>query len=63
MAVNKIGDVSFLMALGLIYYKLGTCNINIINSTLYLTNEYNILVNVLLIIAVTGKSAQLGLHM
>ena len=63
MAVNKIGDVSFLMALGLIYYKLGTCNINIINSTLYLTNEYNILVNILLIIAVTGKSAQLGLHM
>tara|TARA_B000000460_G_C21484270_1_gene378491 strand:- start:434 stop:625 length:192 start_codon:yes stop_codon:yes gene_type:complete len=63
MAVNKIGDVSFLMALGLIFYQIGTCNINIINSTLYSLNNYNILINLLLLIAVTGKSAQLGLHM
>ena len=63
MAVNKIGDVSFLMALGIIFHQLGTCNINIINSTLYSLNGYNILINLLLLIAVTGKSAQLGLHM
>ena len=63
MAVNKIGDVSFLMALGLIFYQIGTCNINIINSTLYSLNNYNTLINLLLLIAVTGKSAQLGLHM
>lgn len=64
MIINKIGDVSFLIALGLIYKKIGSLNINIINANLYLNsfNNNNYLIHILLLIAVIGKSAQIGLH-
>ena len=66
MAVNKIGDMAFLMAMGLLFFKLKTINIvSISNMTLILKGEegsINTLICILLIVAVMGKSAQIGLH-
>ena len=66
MAVNKVGDMAFLMAMGLLFFKLRTINIiTISNMVLVLGGEggnINTLICVLLIVAVMGKSAQIGLH-
>ena len=65
MAVNKIGDLAFLLAMGLIINEVGTLNLSIINSIFAVstTNANYIIIGVLLLTAVTGKSAQIGLHM
>ena len=65
MAVNKIGDLAFLLAMGLIINEVGTLNLSIINSIFAIstTNTNYILIGILLLTAVTGKSAQVGLHM
>jgi len=66
MAVNKIGDMAFLMAIGLLFFKLKTINIIAISNMVLILGEEGITVNtlicVLLIVAVMGKSAQIGLH-
>ena len=65
MAVNKVGDMAILIAIGIIIKEIGTVNINIINSLYisYLNNNLIILSVILLLIGVIGKSAQVGLHM
>lgn len=66
MAVNKIGDMAFLMAMGLLFLKLKTINIVTISSMPLLLSEGEGILKtsicVLLIVAVMGKSAQIGLH-
>lgn len=73
MLVNRIGDISLLIFIGLIYYIFKSVDYAVIfsliknshNLTLILFNlNINIifLLGVLLIIAAMGKSAQIGLH-
>ena len=66
MAVNKIGDMAFLMAMGLLFLKLKTINISAISSMVLILGEeggnINTFICVLLVVAVMGKSAQIGLH-
>ena len=63
MAINKIGDMAFLMAMGIIFYYYQTMNItNLSIIDLYISNKINTIICILLIIAVMGKSAQIGLH-
>ena len=66
MAVNKIGDMALLLAMGLIIKIIGSIDINLINCS-YSINSYNnplkTIIIILLLIGVIGKSAQIGLHM
>lgn len=64
MAVNKVGDMAFLVGMGLLVKEVGTLNIHLINSMSPLINlNHSQTISILLLIAVTGKSAQVGLHM
>ena len=64
MAVNKVGDMAFLIGMGLIIKEIGSLNVHTINSLFPLidSNQAQV-ISILLLIAVTGKSAQVGLHM
>ena len=66
MAVNKVGDMAFLMAMGILFFNLKSMTIvnisNIVSSVTYQESSTNAIICVLLIIAVMGKSAQIGLH-
>ena len=66
MAVNKIGDMALLLAMGIIIKIIGSIDINLINCS-YSINTYNnplkTIIIILLLIGVIGKSAQIGLHM
>merc|ERR1712168_526194 len=64
MAVNKVGDMAFLVGMGLIVKEIGSLNIHIINSVFPLINSNQTqTISILLLVAVMGKSAQVGLHM
>ena len=64
MAVNKVGDMAFLVGMGLLVKEVGTLNIHLINSMSPLMDlNHSQTISILLLIAVTGKSAQVGLHM
>lgn len=64
MAVNKVGDMAILIAIGIITKEIGSININLINClTLYHENSLLVISSFLLLIGVIGKSAQVGLHM
>ena len=64
MAVNKVGDMAFLVGMGLIVKEIGSLNIHVINSVFPLINSnHNQTISILLLVAVMGKSAQVGLHM
>lgn len=65
MIVNKVGDMAILIAIGIITKKIGSININIINSinVNYINDKLIFLSSLLLLIGVIGKSAQIGLHM
>ena len=70
--INKIGDISLLFAISLIYYFFGSTSFSIIfatvpyfkNVALFFITHYNIInfIAFLLLIGVIGKSAQIGLH-
>ena len=75
VVVNKIGDCSFLLALGLVYYYFKTFSIPVILSIVPETQFVNISVDffpfdanlytlmlLFFLFAVMGKSAQIGLH-
>jgi proton-translocating NADH-quinone oxidoreductase chain L len=64
MAVNKVGDMAILIAIGILIKEIGTININVMNCSNYFNNNNLIMLSSLfLLIGVVGKSAQLGLHM
>ena len=64
MAVNKVGDMAFLVGMGLIIKEIGSLNIHVINSVFPLINSNQTqTISILLLVAVMGKSAQVGLHM
>lgn len=65
MAVNKIGDMSLLIAIGIIIKETGTPDINSINMLgSFESNHKMILItSILIFIAICGKSAQISLHM
>lgn len=64
MAVNKVGDMAFLVGMGLIVKEIGSLNIHVINSVFPLINSnHTQTISILLLVAVMGKSAQVGLHM
>lgn len=65
MAVNKIGDMSLLIAIGIIIKEAGTPDINSINMLgSFESNHKMILIaSILIFIAICGKSAQISLHM
>ena len=66
MAINKVGDMAFLMAIGLLFFNLKSMTIvnisSIVSSVSYQEGTSHTLICMLLIIAVMGKSAQIGLH-
>ena len=66
MAVNKVGDMAFLMAMGLLFFNLkSTTIVNISSIVSSISNQEgtsHTFICMLLIIAVMGKSAQIGLH-
>ena len=61
MLINKIGDISFLLGLSYIYKITGTFQIIFIN--FYFSFSSNFIITFLFLLAVIGKSAQVGLHM
>lgn len=66
MAVNKIGDMALLLAMGIIIKIIGSIDINLINCSYSINTSNNPLktiIIILLLIGVIGKSAQIGLHM
>ena len=64
MAVNKVGDMAFLVGMGLVIKEIGSLNIHTINCIFPLINSNQAqVISVLFLIAVMGKSAQVGLHM
>jgi len=65
MAINKIGDMSLLIAIGIIIKEIGTSELNTINMiTSFKINDKLILItSILVFIAICGKSAQISLHM
>lgn len=64
MAVNKVGDMAFLVGMGLIIKEIGSLNIHVINSVFPVINSNQTqTISILLLVAVMGKSAQVGLHM
>lgn len=65
MAVNKIGDMSLLIAIGIIIKETGTIDMNSINMIgSFESNHKMILItSILIFIAICGKSAQISLHM
>ena len=64
MAVNKVGDMAFLVGLGLVLKTYGTFHINTLNALILKGNNQTTLlvITCCFLIAVCGKSAQLGLH-
>lgn len=64
MILNKIGDVSLLLAMILVWKLFGSWNYSTIFSSFINEENRNILsiCNFLLLIGVIGKSAQIGLH-
>ena len=64
MAINKIGDMAILIAIGIIIKEFGSIHIHIMNCSYHFHNNNMInLASIFLIIGVIGKSAQVGLHM
>ena len=65
MVVNKLGDVSLLLSMILIWNLFGSWEYNTLFSKNIVINDDNILIllTFLLLIGVIGKSAQIGLHM
>ena len=60
LLVNKIGDISFLLLIIIIFLNFYTLEISNLKSVLY--TSPCILIGISIIIATIGKSAQLGLH-
>ena len=65
MAVNKIGDMSLLIAIGIIIKEAGTPDLNSINMIGSFENNHKMILiaSILIFIAICGKSAQISLHM
>lgn len=65
MIVNKLGDVSLLLSMILIWNLFGSWEYNALFSENIVIDNENILIlsTLLLLIGVIGKSAQIGLHM
>lgn len=65
MLANKIGDIGLLLALSLIWFNFGSFDYKSIFtlSTIFEENSTLILIGILLLLGVIGKSAQIGLHM
>ena len=64
MAVNKVGDMAFLVACGLLSKTYGTFSINIINACILKGSVHSttLMASICFLVALSGKSAQLGLH-
>ena len=64
MAVNKVGDMAFLVACGLLSKTYGTFSINIINACILKgsVQSTTLIASICFLVALSGKSAQLGLH-
>jgi NADH:ubiquinone oxidoreductase subunit 5 (subunit L)/multisubunit Na+/H+ antiporter MnhA subunit len=73
MVVNRIGDVGIAIGIFLCYYIFQSIDFNVINSTSYLFQDFQLvffnssfhaltLLGIFLFIGAIGKSAQLGLH-
>lgn len=62
MLVNKVGDMSFIIAMGITLQTYGTLSITTISSLAYNHNNLNTVICFFFLIAVCGKSAQIGLH-
>ena len=61
MLLNKIGDIAFIISLGLIYKKIGSFNLAIINY--YFSFFPCTFIAFFFTLSVMGKSAQIGLHL
>ena len=64
MYINKIGDLAFLIATGLIVIKYYSIDFSTLFPLLnyFHTSYINNCINIFLIVAITSKSAQVGLH-
>ena len=65
MAINKIGDMSLLIAIGIIIKEIGTPELNTINmiASFKINDKLILITSILVFIAICGKSAQISLHM
>nr|AER54643.1 NADH dehydrogenase subunit 5 [Pennaria disticha] len=65
MLINKIGDIGLLLGIIILWDKIGNFNYQTIFCLFSIFNENNItiIIAILLLIGVMGKSAQIGLHM
>lgn len=66
MIVNRVGDISFIAASGLVLFCVGSVNFStMLTNTMFLTNDSFWMITVagcLFLMAAVGKSAQIGLH-
>jgi len=63
--VNRVGDVSLILAMGLIFTNSGSLNFSaFLGQSVYVQNlsVFITLSGLFLLLAAVGKSAQIGLH-
>ena len=64
MIINRIGDLSLICGMIILYYNLGSLEFNVIFTCVEELTENQVnLALIFIIIGVVGKSAQIGLHM